>query len=206
MIQFKRVTISFHEKPVINDFDLTVSKGEKVVLWGDSGTGKTTLFRSLLGFVRPQSGEITFNETPVTERTSWDIRKNVAYVPQNTDIGEGTVLQLIRDFFAVRINEKRSPLEEEVQRLFDQFELPHDTPSKSFEALSGGEKQRVVLSIALLLRRDIFLLDEITSALNDRIKDKVIDFFLQHDDWTVIAVSHDAQRWRCGGTRLVKVE
>ncbi|MCK4941335.1 ATP-binding cassette domain-containing protein, partial [candidate division WOR-3 bacterium] len=62
---------------------------------------------------------------------------------------------------------------------------------ENFEKLSGGEKQRILIVIALLLKRSVFLLDEVTSALDSELKEKVRDFFLKGDDWTVMVISHD---------------
>jgi putative ABC transport system ATP-binding protein len=205
MISFHNVTIAFNGTTVVRDFSLTVPQGEKVILYGDSGRGKTTLFRLLLGFIEPDTGSITFEGTPVDSRTAWEIRKKVAYVPQNTDIGEGLVRDVINRVFLTRENTDKQPSEAEITQIFSQLELSPETLEKNFGELSGGEKQRVVITIAVLLRRSIFFLDEITSALNERIKSTVIDFFLSRPEWTVLAVSHDAGRWDRDGSRIVKV-
>jgi putative ABC transport system ATP-binding protein len=75
--------------------------------------------------------------------------------------------------------------------LLDFLELPEEILQKKLELLSGGEKQRIAIVIALLLQRKIFLLDEITSALDKNLKQKIMDFFLQKHDATVMLISHD---------------
>ena len=57
--------------------------------------------------------------------------------------------------------------------------------------MSGGERQRLAIIISVLLKRNIFFLDEITSALDKHLKKKVADFFVEKDDWTAIIISHD---------------
>jgi putative ABC transport system ATP-binding protein len=206
MIRFDKVTIRFNGKTVVRDFSLSVEQGEKVVLYGDSGKGKTTLFKAILGFVPVSEGTITVNGIPATPKESWNIRKQVAYIPQNSDIGEGNVSGIIDLVFSLRENSRIAPKRDEVLALFDFFELTQEKLDMPFEDLSGGEKQRVVIITSLLLKRTIFLLDEITSALNERIKDKVIEYFLTHPEWTILAVSHNAEKWKREGVRLVGLE
>lgn len=206
MIRFDKVTIRFNGKTVVSDFSLSVEQNEKVVLYGDSGKGKTTLFKTILGFVPVSEGTITVNGIPATSKESWNIRKQVAYIPQNSDIGEGSVKGIINLVFTLRENSGIAPRRDEVLSLFDFFELAPEKLDMPFEDLSGGEKQRVVIITSLLLKRNIFLLDEITSALNERIKDKVIEYFLSHSGWTILAVSHNAQKWEREGVRLVSLE
>jgi putative ABC transport system ATP-binding protein len=73
----------------------------------------------------------------------------------------------------------------------DFFEIPVSFLDKNIEELSGGEKQRIAIINALLLERKIFLLDEISSSLDNSLKIKTIDFFLTKPDFTVLYISHD---------------
>jgi putative ABC transport system ATP-binding protein len=79
----------------------------------------------------------------------------------------------------------------EINHLLNFFELPKEILNKNIEELSGGEKQRVAIINALLLQRKIFFLDEITSALDQKLKRKVLDFFLANSNFTVLYISHD---------------
>lgn len=74
------------------------------------------------------------------------------------------------------------------------------------EALSGGEKQRIAIINGLLLSRDIYLLDEITSALDASLKKKVIDFFYLHPTFTVLSISHDSYIPESTGIRTLKLD
>ena len=73
----------------------------------------------------------------------------------------------------------------------DFLRLPASVLDDEYEKLSGGEKQRIAILIALLLKRNIFLLDEVTSFLDAELKKKIITFFTQNREWTVLAISHD---------------
>lgn len=205
MIVFDNVTVRFAEKTVFSDFSLNVRHGEKVVLQGRSGLGKSTLFRLLLGFERPESGTVSFDGRNIDGSSIWDVRKKIAYVCQDTDIGEGTVSDIIDQAFSFRSNCRNGYSKENLAALMERFLLDTALLDEDFSKLSGGEKQRVAIIISILLDRKVFLLDEVTAALDNGMKDAVISFFLDHADWTVLAISHDRE-WHDRDVRLVNLE
>lgn len=203
LVRFENIGISYADRKVLSGFDLSVKSGEKLLITGRSGTGKSTLLKMLLGFVRPTEGVIYFQDKKLDGKEVWEIRKQVAHVSQSTDIGEGKVLELIRELFL--FGQNRDKLwEENLMSLLVYFELDNDVLAKKFESLSGGEKQRICIIISLLLEKDIFLLDEITSELDTQMKLKVAEFFLGKAGWTVIAVSHDST-WVKDGVKVVDI-
>ncbi|MCQ1535464.1 ATP-binding cassette domain-containing protein [Methanosarcina sp. KYL-1] len=203
IIRYEDVGISYGSKKVLSGFSLSIPKGWKILLKGKSGTGKSTLFKMLLGFEKPSEGSLYYRERPVDPSIAWEIRREVAYVSQDTDLGQGHVKELLEEIFSYRPNRTKMS-REKLHRLMEEFELEEDTLDKNFEDLSGGEKQRVGILIALLLGRDIFLLDEATSALDAELKKKVADYFLQHSEWTLFIISHDRE-WERDGVRVVEL-
>jgi putative ABC transport system ATP-binding protein len=93
--------------------------------------------------------------------------------------------------FNYKANESIAYAKKELASLLEFLRLKESILQEDFEKLSGGEKQRILIVIALLLRRSVFLLDEVTSALDAELKEKVRDHFIKKDDWTVIVISHD---------------
>ena len=85
-----------------------------------------------------------------------------------------------------------------------ELELEHDILDKNFQELSGGEKQRIGILTSLLLNRDIYLLDEVTSALDMKLKKKVADYFLAQEDWTLLIISHD-QEWERDWMEIIDI-
>ena len=83
--------------------------------------------------------------------------------------------------------------------------LEDDILDKNFQELSGGEKQRIGILIALLLNRDIYLLDEVTSALDVNLKKTVADYFLAREDWTLLVISHDLE-WERDWVETIDIE
>jgi putative ABC transport system ATP-binding protein len=203
IIRYENIGLSFDSKKIISDFSIRILRGNKVLLRGKSGTGKSTLFKMLLGFKNPSEGLLFYRKKPVNSQVAWEIRKEVSYVSQDTDLGQGPVTDFLDEVFSFRPNrEKRSS--ERLHILMKELELEKDILEKNFETLSGGEKQRIGILIALMLGRDIFLLDEATSALDSGLKKKVVDNFLKNEDWTVFIISHDKE-WERNGVELVEI-
>lgn len=192
---YESVCVSFAEKPVIRDFSLMVPGGGKLLISGKSGSGKTTLLRLLLGFARPDTGMVRFGGGPVTPRTVWTVRRRIAYVPQGLNMGNGPVHEILTRLFSFKANAHLHFHREDAAPLLTFLELDDSILDEQYESLSGGEKQRVAILAALLLKRSVFLLDEATSALDEELKEKIVDLFMSNPEWTVLAVSHDPA-WR----------
>jgi len=204
LIKYQNVGVSFNGRQLLSDFNLTINKGDKILLKGKSGAGKSTLLKMILGIVRTQDGAIYFRGQAICPKTVWDIRREIAYVSQDTDIGEGIVKDLINEIFHYH-NNHGMKYHRKRNSLLEYFELDKDLLYKRFEDLSGGEKQRICLVISILLGKEVFLLDEVTSALDSELKIKVVDYFLQHNDWTLFVVSHD-DVWDREGTSKIYVD
>lgn len=191
VIRFENVAVQFERKLVFERLNFEVEKGDKLLIYGRSGEGKTTIIRLLLGFECPREGRIFFEGQLLDRKTVWDVRKRIAYVSQNLDIGSGRVITLINRVLDYRANQGIGPVQTELSGILEFLRLKESILQESFEKLSGGEKQRILIVIALLLKRSVFLLDEVTSALDSELKEKVRDYFVKKDDWTVIVISHD---------------
>ncbi|MDD3320114.1 MAG: ATP-binding cassette domain-containing protein [Paludibacter sp.] len=192
MFKLENITKTFTKQFVLQNFSYEILKGDKVIISGKSGIGKTTLFRLLLGFETVDSGNIFFEDQLLNEQTVWELRKKVAYVSQDLNIGRGKVQSLFDETLSLKSNiQYKNSSNDKINDLFIQFNLDKSLLDKDVEELSGGEKQRIAIINALLLNRDIFFLDEITSALDKTLKFKVMDFFFENPSYTVLSVSHD---------------
>jgi len=191
MIKYDNITLNFGQKPIFSDFSLEISKGEKVVLLGKSGLGKSSLFALILGFIRPQNGRVLFNGALVNEHYIWDVRQKISFVDQDVSIGDYKVSDWLTFVAEIKTNQSLDFSEDKIHELMDFFELNRDLLNKDISELSGGERQRVAIIVSVLLGRDVFLLDEVTSALDKNLKKKTADFFIGRKDWTVVSISHD---------------
>ncbi len=191
LLDVKNLGIRFAEKQVLHELSLAVWPGEKIVVRGASGSGKSTLLRCLLGFLIPQAGSIAIDGTVLDANTVWRLRRRIGYVPQEPEMGVGTVRDLLARPFAYRANRLLENDSARILSLCRAFLLDERLLEENLSTLSGGEKQRVALISSLLLHRDLYLLDEATSALDDQAKRSVVRYFKRRKDLTIVAVTHD---------------
>ena len=193
-IEINGLCVRIEAQQIISNLDLRLEKGQKITLMGRSGSGKSTLLRCLLGFMWPEAGTIRIFGQELTPQSIWQLRVHLAYVAQEPEMGKGKVRALLEQPFHFRANRNLHDNLQQVPALFERLHLASTLLDKDISQLSGGEKQRVALISALLLKRPILLLDEASSALDPRARDAVIDLLRSREDLSVLSVSHD-QEW-----------
>ncbi len=200
-LYLNNLTVDFEHVTLFRGVSLSLKAGDKVTLSGPSGSGKSTILRCIIGFV-PFEGTICLNSEPLTAQSVWRLRQKIAYVAQEPDLGPGTVEEALARPFTYKANQELSLNPQEVNLLFDHFLLPASLQSKEMGTLSGGEKQRVALISALLLKRPLLLLDEAASALDTESKGRVRDYLRAQSDITILSVSHDTRDFILSETML----
>lgn len=191
MIEYKDITLKFGKEVLFDNFNLKVKKNEKILLYGKSGSGKSSLIKMLLGFLKADSGKVFFEGEELNKRNIWELRKKITYVSQDTEMWDGKVHDFIQSIFNYKENIKSKNNLEKLNNYLEIVDLDNNIIHKEYNDLSGGEKQRILIVISLLLNRDIYLLDEITSSLDQKTKIKITDYFMTRDDITQIIISHD---------------
>jgi ABC-type multidrug transport system ATPase subunit len=190
-IEFRHLDIRIGGKFIIAGIDMCLNPGQKAVIFGPSGTGKTTLVKTLLGFVRPSEGEISVQGIALDADTVWNIRKRMAYVPQEPDIGEGMVRDALKRPFGFRAAKGLEWNEERALELFRSLCLESVLMGQEVRKLSAGEKQRIAIVSALMLQRDIVIMDEPTSALDLKNREAVAELISGFRESTVLIATHD---------------
>ncbi|WP_445663971.1 ABC transporter ATP-binding protein [Fodinibius sp. AD559] len=188
-ISFDNVTFSFENEQIVTDFSFEAKPGQHTLLKGESGSGKSTLLKLLLGFHRPQDGTISVNRKNYDARK---IRKQTAWLPQDLNLGSGTVAEVMAkpfEFAANQSTQTRNTQQNQIKTL-KALGLTPDILDKQFRDLSTGQRQRVGLALCHLLDKPLLLLDEPTSALDEASKQKAAELLL-NDSSTVISTSHD---------------
>jgi len=192
-LDIAQLTVRFGARIVIDKFSLVLREGETVVITGDSGCGKSTVLRCVLGFVPTFDGQIFVGGEKVSADSIWKLRMRMAYVSQEPQLGIERVRDVLERPFRYRANAALRFSLARVSELFEQLLLPRDLLDKEMTVLSGGEKQRVAIVAALLLGRDILLLDEATSALDKSARAEVVNLLSAEPGLTVLAAAHDAE-------------
>ena len=197
-LKFQNISVRFDDKIIIENINFELVSNQKAVLIGSSGSGKSSLLNILLGFVKPITGNVFVDNIKLEKSSKSDLRKNFAWVPQELNFTNTNVKDFIILPFGFNQNKSIKPSDEQINELLETFLLDSHLLSKSLNELSGGEKQRMTLISALLLKRPILIVDELTSALDSNSKKAVMDFVFNLKDTTILSASHD-EEWieRC---------
>ena len=177
-VTFQNVSFSYSQdsenrqataKRVIDNVTFEAKPGEVVALVGPSGSGKTTLLNLLLRFYEVGSGKILIDDVPISEVKLASLRQNIALVPQDTFLFDGTILENIgygcpgATDAAIIAAAKRANAHEFITRIPEGYAAPI---GEAGTKLSGGEQQRLSIARALLKDAPILVLDEATSSLD----------------------------------------
>lgn len=192
-LTFKNIHFGYNdvESLLLNGFSFELSKSDHMVIKGDSGTGKTTIFRLVLGFEQPDEGEIYYNNQPMDEESIHQLRKETAWLPQDLNLGAGEVKDVVQSVFQFKTNIASQPDADTIIDTFRMLALPESLLRKDFTDLSTGQRQRVGIAICHLLDKPLVLLDEPTSALDKSSKEKVSELLFNHSKRTILSASHD---------------
>ncbi len=199
-ITVQDLSFQYDEKPVLRDLSLTFKKGGKYALTGPSGCGKSTLLKLLLGWLPDYSGSIQFDGQDAHGFTPEQLQKRMSYIEQNVFLFNTT----IRDNITLGEDFSDEQMEKALRGsalLGDLAQMPEglDTPvGEDGSNLSGGQKQRVAIARALIHDRSILLVDEGTSALDQKNAGIVEESLLANPELTLILVSHHLTRERKG--------
>lgn len=190
--------LNFHytrKKQVLKSIDLTLPTGKFTAILGPNGSGKTTLVKQINRILVPQSGRVTVSGVDVASMTPGDMARTIAYVPQMTGgMLAGSVMDTI--LLGRKPYIKWKPSEEDVEivsKCLMRFHL-EEIAQRDFNALSGGQKQTVLIARALAQTPGMYLFDEPVSFLDVRNQLEIMNTareLVDRDGKTVIMVLHD---------------
>lgn len=194
-INVKDVTFGYNSNMLILDkFCLTVEKGEKVAITAESGKGKSTFMKLLLGLYEPFEGKISIAGKNFCDDGVGEVRKQIAYVSQDAYLFNVSIKENIA------YGNPKATEEEIIEAakcacahdFIIKLEKGYDTlVGEAACTLSGGERQRIAIARALLKKAPIIILDEATSALDNITEEKLYKkLFSQYDDITMLIVAH----------------
>ena len=176
---------------ILTDIDLEFEPGKFVALVGPSGCGKSTIFRLLLGFERPEVGQIMFDSHDLDSLSINSVRRQIGTVLQTAKINAGSILENISGNNQLAIEDiwaavRDAGLEDDIEQMPMGL---HTVISEGGGNISGGQRQRLLIARALVKDPRILLLDEATSALDNRTQAIVTDS-LNRRKVTRIAIAH----------------
>ena len=161
MIEVEELKKSFGNLQVLKGMNLSIPSGQATGIVGPNGAGKTTLIKTLLGLVKPDSGTIRVMDT--TLNGDWLYRKDIGYMPQVARYPENMKVHELLDFIK-GLRDQEAVYEKE---LIDQFNLKPEL-NKPLRTLSGGNRQKVGATLAMMFNPEILFFDEPTAGLDPR--------------------------------------
>lgn len=206
MLKTVNLTKKFGELTVFEDVNFSIEKGERVVIMGPSGTGKSTFIRCLNFIECPTSGSIYFNGRKINKNSNLPmIRQHIGMVFQHFNLFPHlTALQnvTIAPIKVKKLNKKDA---NEIAMYYLSKVGLADRINHYPSQLSGGEKQRVAIARALAMKPDLMLFDEPTSALDVEMVKEVLDIIkkLAFEGMTMIVVTHEVSFAREVADRLI---
>lgn len=191
-IKFKNVAYSYDSYNIFENLSFNIDKGDFVFVKGDSGVGKSTLFKILTKQINDYKGKVIIDNTNIKNLSLNDIRNNICFVSQNEIIFTDTILNNITLFKEVAKKEL-----EKVIRItgIDKFLKEKDISlnfllEENGHNISGGERQRILLARALLQNKKILILDETTNGIDTLSEENIVRKVKEEYDVTLILISH----------------
>lgn len=184
MIEYSHINVNFGSYEALKDISFKVNKGDFLHIVGPNGSGKSTLIKTLVGLLKPSSGEIKIN------------METMGYLPQKLDTKKEipmTVKEVIYSGFKRQSLKMKSEDDKLIMSWLERMEIP-ELFDKSMIYLSGGQQQRVYLIRALISNPELLILDEPTSALDPSFREKfhhLLKELNEKNHMTIVHVTHD---------------
>jgi iron complex transport system ATP-binding protein len=195
-IDVRDLDFSYKDNSVLRELSFSADAGDVMAVLGPNGVGKSTLFRCLLGFIRPQRGTITVGGEDIRSLGSSQLARRVAYIPQSTSPAFNyTVQDTVLMGLTNQLGMLSSPRPADVKKVADVLEslgilhLRH----RGCGQISGGERQLTLLARALIQNASVLVMDEPTANLDYgnswRVMERIVS--LAESGYTVIYSTHD---------------
>ena len=196
-LEIDSVNFAYQSMNVLKDVSFKASEGEVIGILGKNGCGKTTLMKCINAHLKPHSGMITIDGSPVSEMTKKELAKRMAVVAQHSNMSfPFSVLETVMMGLYPTAEWMRAPTSEEMVRVLDSMKATGvaEFAERPVTELSGGERQRVLISRALVQDPEIFLLDEPTLHLDVNHQFNLMEMvrrLAKEKNMLVIIVTHD---------------
>jgi ATP-binding cassette subfamily F protein 3 len=179
LLRFADVNFHYdHRQPILEEASFSVRENAKLTIMGQNGAGKSTIFKLILGELKPTRGQVHMKKGATI-----GIAKQV--------VAHDDLPKTVKQFFEGAFAEKKYDIERDITRVLDIVHL-HAPLDKKIKEFSGGQKARLLLAFSIIQEPDILLLDEPTNNLDAQGIDHLTNFLIMYEK-TCIVISHDAE-------------
>ena len=196
MLHIRDLVVNYGPVEVLHGISLSVETGEIVSVLGPNGAGKSTLLRTIVGLLRPQRGEITYQSTRIEGRSPEDnLAAGIALVPEGRRIfSRLTVLENLRAGAYLKRNKRE--VEENLAFVFEQFPILFERHAQLGGTLSGGQQQMLAIARALMSQPQLMLLDEPSLGLAPLLVHDILELIqhLRDNGLTIVLVEQNAHQ------------
>lgn len=205
MLKLCNISKSFGNVKVLDDINLEINRGDRIVIIGPSGSGKSTLLRCINMISAPDKGEIYFEDKLLDEDNIYEYRQKIGMVFQSFNLFNN--LTVIENITLAPVKLGKISLEDAIKKgkeLLKKIDLL-DKCDVFPSSLSGGQKQRVAIIRSLMMNPDIILFDEPTSALDPEMVKEVQNMMmdLANEGMTMLVVTHEISFVNKFGTKIL---
>jgi phospholipid/cholesterol/gamma-HCH transport system ATP-binding protein len=198
VIRVRGLSKSFDGNAILSGVDLDVANGSICTIVGQSGTGKSVLFKSIIGMITPDAGQVWYRDTELTALTPSrliEMRRHFGYAFQNAalfdsmTVGENIAFPL-REVLGMK---NRTEIRDRVSKMLEWIELP-GLESRRPDELSGGMRKRVGVARSLVMQPDVLFFDEPTTGLDPVLSETINDLVVRVNrelGITCILITHD---------------
>lgn len=197
LLRLEKISVYFGKRKILEDLSLSLNQGEILGLLGPNGVGKSTIFNIIIGLLKPNYGSVFIEKKNITQDPIFYRTKNykIGYVPQHGGYFHDLTLRENLKAISEIVIENKKLRDEKINLLISKFELEPLQNIKA-EFLSGGQKKRLVISLALLSNPKILLLDEPFAALDimtiKNLQQIIVDLQTQNNI-SIILCDHQAR-------------
>ena len=186
---------------ILENCSLEVADGERILIQGDNGSGKTSLLRAILGLLPVEKGQILLNGNPVGSRSWRKNRHKLAWIPQEGVLHRFPIaVEEVVSIGLAGTGIRGADLKDRIAWAMNAAGARH-LEGRCFHRLSGGERQRVSIARCLAQSAELMVLDEPASALDSASRDRLVCLIESLKGISVVAVTHEASLFSAGSWR-----
>lgn len=210
IIEFRNIKKTYNDKIILDNFNLSVTKGDFVTIVGSSGCGKTTILKMINGLIEPTEGEILINNENIIGKDMIQLRRNIGYAIQGSVLFPHMTIDQNISYVPNLLNKSdKQRTKAAVSKWMQIVGLDEEMKERYPDELSGGQQQRVGIARALAASPEILLMDEPFGSVDEITRNQLqieLRRIYEKTKITVLFVTHDISEALKLGTKVIVMD